>query len=113
MGLESLRRRHTKRVLNLFSRWRLGRLGLLDCWRDYPPDAIKPKYQELWQLYRLVTERRPAVMVEFGGGYSTFVLAKAAQEAGAEFYSLDKSSHWQSVVRDRMPQSLRSHVRFH
>jgi hypothetical protein len=62
-------------------------------------------------------QRRPTVLLELGGGYSTFVFARAVRELsnqGCEvaFYSVDESDHWQKVVKDHMPKQLLPFIRF-
>lgn len=108
--------------MNLMRRWwgyrQLQRLGLIDCFRDYPPDAITPKYNQLYALYKLVRKRKPAVLLELGGGYSTFAFAQACcdlAKAGqvVRFYSVDASEYWQGVVQKHMPPELKQFVNFH
>jgi len=97
---------------------KLESFGLIDAFEGYPKDAIQPKYHELYGLYRLVMQRRPAVLLELGGGYSTFALAQACHDLertgeSVRLYSVDGSDYWQKVVKDRMPRRLRPFVRFY
>jgi hypothetical protein len=114
--------RHPRRIAKQLNRWwsrrQLERLGLLEWIRDYPEDAIPPKYDELYGLYRLARQRRPEIILELGGGYSSFALAKACfdlQAAGhpARLYSVDASEYWQGVVKARLPGHLLPYVSFH
>lgn len=84
----------------------IRKLGLVECLERRPEEAIPPKYNDLSGLYRLVMKRRPKIILELGGGCSTFVLAAAAKAVGARLYSVDQSDHWQSLVRDAMPKHL-------
>jgi hypothetical protein len=111
-----------RRVIKTFRRrWaesRLERMGLVRAFEGYPPDAIRPKYHQLYALYRLVSRRRPATILELGGGYSTFVLAKAALDLAGRgvpirVFSVDESEHWQAIVREHMPAELQRAVSFH
>jgi hypothetical protein len=98
---------------------KLKQLGLIDAFSGYPADAIAPKYHELYGLYRLVKKRKPAVLVELGGGYSTFAFAQACHDLAAkqghrvQFYSVDQSDYWQQVVKERMPPKLSPFVNFY
>jgi hypothetical protein len=96
----------------------LAGLGVVAYFRDYPPEAFEPEYADLWGLYLVVMKRKPAVVLELGGGYSTFVFAHAArtlaeQGNNIQFYSVDESDHWQRVVKNHMPGSLLPFVHFH
>ena len=111
-------RRISKRHRVRRSYRRLERLGLVEYFRDYPAEAISPKYHELYGLYRLVKKRRPKVMIELGGGYSTFAFAQACHDLAKQghriqFYSVDQSDHWQQVVKERMPLILSPFVNFY
>jgi hypothetical protein len=114
----ALLRRNIKRLRRWWAYRQFQRLGLIEYFRDYPADAIKPKFPELYGLYKLVTRRKPAVLLELGGGYSTFALALACRDlakAGhiVRFYSVDASEHWQGVVKKHMPLELKQFVNFH
>ena len=111
-----------KRIAKQLNRWwvhrQIERLGLIECFRGYPAEAIPPKYHQLYGLYRLARRRKPEVIVELGGGYSTFALAKACRDlhmAGhhARLYSVDQSAHWQEIVQMHMPSHLMAYVTFH
>jgi hypothetical protein len=97
----------------------LLRLGIAQYFDDYARDAIPPQYDDLLGLYRAVMQQQPAVVLELGGGCSTFVLAHALKALcdgdGRDrvLYSVDESDYWQAVVRDRLPEDLRRFVRFY
>jgi hypothetical protein len=116
--LQKLFRRNMKLMRRWWAYRQLQRLGLIDCFRDYPPEAIKPKYHQLYALYKLVRKRKPAVLLELGGGYSTFAFAQACcdlAKAGhvVRFHSVDGSEYWQGVVKKHMPPELKQFVNFH
>ena len=95
----------------------LKKLGIIDYFRDYPPDAIRPRYDDLFGLYLITMRRRPAVILELGGGYSTFVFAHAVRELFLQnnqiaFYSVDESDYWQRVVKNHLPHELLPFVHF-
>lgn len=117
-GAKARRDRVLKTLKRAWSRRQLARLGLLRHFEDYPTEAIKPKYHELYGLYRLAMERKPRVLLELGGGYSTFVFAQACRDLAArgyrtQFYSVDQSAHWQGIVQSHLPDELCDFVEFH
>ncbi len=96
--------------------------GRLDI--PFPPEA-----NDLVRLHKLVRTRKPFTILEFGLGYSTFVmadaLAKNQQEWDAlsdkpeirnrfmfQLFSLDASSEWIEHTRRRFPEHLRERVHF-
>jgi hypothetical protein len=110
-------RRTRKSYLDWRSRPVLRELGILDHFEGYPPQAIPPQYANLLGLYRLTLQRKPAVVLELGGGCSTFAFAHAVRELrsggwGVEFHSVDESDYWQQVVKDRLPSELSALVHF-
>lgn len=97
---------------------KLSRLGLIDVFKKRPADAIPPKYHHLYGLYRIALQRKPEIMLELGGGCSTFLMAQAAHDLSQEghpaaLYSVDQSEYWQQTVRDAMPEHLRPFVHYH
>ena len=120
-GLTALGIRWRRKIKH--RRWRrsyrrLERLGLIEYFRDHSAEPVQPKYHELYGLYRLVKKRRPKVVIELGGGYSTFALAQACHDLAkqghkTQFYSVDQSDHRQQVVKERMPPKLTPFVNFH
>jgi hypothetical protein len=109
------------RVRKRWRRWQsfraLKRLGIIDYFRGYPPDAFPPQYDDLFGLYLITMRRRPAVILELGGGYSTFVFAHAVRELFRQnhqiaFYSVEESDHWQRVVKNHFPRELLPFVHF-
>ena len=110
-------RRNRKSYLHRRARPVLGELGILAHFDGYPAAAIPPQYANLLAIYRLVLQRMPAVILELGGGCSTFAFAHAVKDlrssgCHAEFHSVDESEYWQSVVRERMPKELLPLVHF-
>src|SRR6476619_1848443 len=49
----------------------LQELGITASFDCYPPNAHRPKYDELLALYLVIQKRKPRVILELGGGYST------------------------------------------
>jgi hypothetical protein len=97
---------------------KLKNAGIIDYFDGYPSQALRPQYADLWGLYLIAMERKPDVLLELGGGYSTFVFAHAAwhlaqQGHPIDFFSVDESDFWQQVVKDHLPQHLLPFVHFH
>jgi hypothetical protein len=93
-------------------------LQAVGCIRDfegYPVTALPPQYDDLLNLYLLVKERKPRVVLELGGGYSTLVIARAISELDTDvvFWSVDANAHWQARVAAQMPDTLRRFVKYH
>ncbi len=110
-------RRARRSYLHRRARPALAELGILAHFDGYPAEAIPPQYANLLAIYRLVLQRMPAVILELGGGCSTFAFAHAVKDLRsrgwhAEFHSVDESDYWQEVVREHMPQDLFRMVHF-
>lgn len=71
----------TKDDLDSNGKRKLLNRGVLDTIDDFvakrPSGSLKPDYADLWFLYSLITKRRPKVVLEFGSGVSTVVMARA------------------------------------
>jgi hypothetical protein len=111
-------------VENIRKRWReyksfraLKKLEMIAYFHDYPASALRADYEDLLGLYLITMQRKPAVLLELGGGCSTFVFAHAVRELSRQgcyvtFYSVDESDYWQGLVKDRIPVELRPFIRF-
>ncbi len=69
--------------LRLANRW-LTRSGLGTV-LDNANGALVPQAVDLRNLYKNVISRRPSVILEFGVGHSTIVMAEALREVGGRF----------------------------
>jgi hypothetical protein len=107
--------RERKQFQSIKAYRKLQRIGSIADFRDYPITALPPQYDDLLNLYLVVTHRKPKVVLELGGGYSTLVIARALSELDADtvFWSVDASEHWQEVVSTHMPVSLKHLVKYH
>jgi hypothetical protein len=108
----ALARRPISRALKLPARERLRRAGVLELLqelrRDLPARAHARDYRDLWFLYRTVRERRPEVVLELGGGWSTVVLAAALRDnGGGVLWSVERDA---ALARTTLPEPLRQHV---
>lgn len=70
---------------------------------------IPPVSFDLYNLHKLVTERQPKTILEFGVGFSTLVLAHAVGENG-HVWSVDASEHWIENTRRKIPEGLAGRV---
>jgi hypothetical protein len=107
--------RERKQFCNVKAYRKLEQIGCIEDFQSYPITALPPQYDDLFNLYLVVKQRRPKVILELGGSFSTLVIARAISELdqGTEFWSVDASEHWQGVVRSQMPASLRAFVQYH
>ena len=111
--LRKFARRRAQRAAQL----KLKQLGALDALREFmrdrPREAYPPDYRDLLYLYEQVRQRKPRVVLEFGSGCSTVVMAQAlwenrreAHEASGRLYSLDGQKTWASAAAKGIPAHL-------
>jgi hypothetical protein len=131
------RRRTAARCLARWRRDLLGRWGFVRA-RSYLAEQgvlpllapgnraeFPPQLYDLYHLHRQVRRRRPAVVLEFGVGFSTLVIAHALarthedarRSAGARaapgcLWSVDTSARWIENARAKLPPDLQAFVRF-
>jgi hypothetical protein len=98
-------------------RWALQRLrwlGIVRLLGDRPADAIPVSPVDMLLLYRSIRARRPKVVMEFGTGNSTLVIAEALRRNGAgHLLSVDTSRRWIGETEKNMPAQLRPFVTLH
>ena len=63
-----------------YAKFRLRRLRYLFSAR--PEHAFSPKWHKLWNLYWRIKKEKPNIVVEFGSGCSTIIIAQALYENG-------------------------------
>ena len=86
--------------------------GLLRGIETRPAKAMAPIYADMWFLYQTVRKERPGVILEFGSGCSTQVMAHALlknqQTLGLDgyLYSLEVDDHYVEVTRNHIPTYL-------
>jgi predicted O-methyltransferase YrrM len=98
-------------VLEPLARRRAAAHGLPALMAGRPAQAKPPIWNDLWFLYRNVRDRRPKLVLEFGSGCSTIVIAAALAENAAEgapgrLHSLDADPQWGEATRRSMPARL-------
>ena len=93
---------------------RMERLGFTNHYLrgKLPSKSIVPDWADLWNIYKLIRERKPRVIVELGGGCSTIMIGQALHEnatkdgAEGKLYSLDMSEFWLSQTRSYLPEFM-------
>jgi predicted O-methyltransferase YrrM len=94
-----------------YARIRLSQNGVLEPLVRFvaarPRGALEPVFNHLWYLYGLVRHRKPATVLEFGSGCSTFVIAQALRDNKKGFlYSIESSAEWADHTIRSMPDSV-------
>ncbi len=89
-----------------------------------------PEKQDLIRLHQLIRNRKPFIVLEFGVGYSTVIIADALEKNYQEWLKLsskplirlqhqfqlfcvDASTKWINFTRASLPSSLKKRVTFH
>ncbi len=92
-------------------------------------DQLRPDWRDLARLHYLAKERKSFIILEFGVGRSTIVLADALRQnklawegakdkpdapTGKPFkmFSVDASQKWIDEAKNRLPEELRAYVEF-
>lgn len=69
--------------------------------------ALSPAWDDLWTLYSTIRQKKPALVLEYGSGVSTILMAQALWENGAgKLISLENAPGWAEVTRSRLPKRL-------
>lgn len=94
--------------LTVWAKFKLRRyLFLFKKRQSVTPGAFPPDYLDLWFLYETVRKRMPRVVLEFGCGCSTIILAQALKDNGSGFlYSLDCDPYWIEAAKKTIPDYL-------
>lgn len=72
-----------------------------------PGDAFKPDWFDLSLLYNDVRRLKPQLVLEYGSGVSTVVLAQAVRDNGSgRVVSLESDKEWTRINRDALPYYL-------
>lgn len=90
----------------------LASRGLLGFLAKRPDGAIGPEFSDLWFLYKETRRLQPSLILEFGSGCSTVVLARAlmknAQEGSTgRVISLDAEERWAKATTAMLPPQAR------
>ena len=90
----------------------LRREGVEELLRAGETTEIPPHVVDLWQLNHQIRRRRPQVVLEFGVGFSTLVMAHALMRNAAQddtpghLWSIDTSEPWIANTRDKLGPAL-------
>ena len=97
-------------TIRLKARFELSRRGYLDFMNARPPNALAPDYADLWFLYQLVRETKPKIVIEFGSGCSTVIIAQALADNGVgHITSIDAQDAWAEVTKSSVPDDLEAY----
>ncbi len=85
--------------------------GVLELILDGREDEIKPIWFDLYNMHKIIRERKPATVLEFGIGFSTIVMAHALERnKSGHLWSIDTSQEWIKNLEQKLPDTLRGYV---
>ena len=93
----------------------LERLGYHRLFDLRPSNSIPPVWGDLWHLYQTVRQRKPSLILEFGSGCSTIIMAQGLADNGntndaAKLVSLESEFRWAAVSEKTIPDALSKFV---
>ena len=99
------------RVSRSLDRWRLQRAGANAALEQFlarrADTAFPPDYIDLWFLYAQVRKLQPEVVLEFGSGCSTVVLAAALERNGhGHLWTVETEEMWAHETERGLPDQL-------
>lgn len=101
-------------MLQRWHRYRLAKRVDLEFLSRRPPHGYPPDFSDFWFLYEVVRRKKPRVILEFGSGGSTVVLAQALFDNDLDrpgdkgyLYSIDDQRYWADVTASMIPPSLK------
>lgn len=104
-------KRFIRRLAGIRGRNYLRRVGVLDQLRTGDAQEIPADFSDLCNLHRHVLRRKPRVILEFGTGFSTIVMAHAlAQNGSGRLYGIDSSEHWIKNLQAKIPVDLAHYI---
>ena len=80
---------------------------------------ISPEFIDLKNLYKLIRERKPKCVVEFGSGFSTIAIALALREnklkdnISGHLYSIEGNKKWFHNTQEKIDNDLKKFIDFH
>ena len=85
---------------------------------DFSEDLIPPDYLDLENLIKQITEKKPNVILELGGGQSTSAIIYGLMQLKKQghqftFVSVDQSEYYLQKTKDSIPIELRNEIVFH
>lgn len=119
-SLEYRARRFALPHLARWHRYRLSKYVDLDFLAKRPKHGYESDFSDFWFLYQAVRRKKPRVILEFGSGGSTVVLAKALHDNNLErpgeqgyLHSIDDQRYWADVTRSILPPFLKEVCEVH
>lgn len=88
----------------------LESVGMLRLLRSGDSRELPPDLPDLAFLHRVVSERKPRCVLEFGCGFSTIVMAGALSDG--ELHSVDSSQEWIENTRAKLGAMPHVHLSF-
>jgi hypothetical protein len=111
--LDKIKRKTYGSAAIRWSRWNMEHHGLNQLLVHRPADAKPPQSFDLWNLYRNVRSRWPRVVVEFGCGCSTLVMAEALhRNGGGKLIVLEADQRWLDASAAELPKHLTDTVEY-
>jgi hypothetical protein len=96
------------------SRRYLEKHGVIDTLKSGSSSEFKIVTGDLARIHKLIVSRKPKVVMEFGVGFSTVVIAHALQTVGSgTLYTVDADAHWIENTRQKLKGNLSDRVIFH
>ena len=113
--VEALRRRERKRAIRYFDRLGLRKSVEQQIAGDHVPmEKLGDKVTDLARLHRQVRRQKPAIILEFGSGLSTVIMAQALKRLGnGQIHYLEGSREWSDLVEAAIPGNLKAFVTPH
>jgi hypothetical protein len=107
-----------KKLMPIFApraRHKLERLSVVESLDAYnarrPPSSFAPDWGDLLHLYNDVRRLKPKILLEYGSGQSTVVLARAIADNGTgHLTTLEADRGWADINRAAIPTNLRPFV---
>jgi hypothetical protein len=95
------------------SRRYLEKHGIIELLKSGSDAEITIVTGDLARIHRLIVARKPEVVLEFGVGFSTIVIAHALKTVGVgTLYTLDADAQWLENTRAKLGESLAGRVVF-
>ena len=98
---------------DFFPKRYLEKQGVLDVLSQGETSEFEVIHADLAQIHRLIRSRKPRVVLEFGVGFSTLVIAHALKQNGkGHLFTVDTSQHWLDNTGKKLG-ALAGHVTLH
>ena len=97
----------------------LEKEGVLSFIKKGDKQEYVPDYLKLANLYKLIQTRKPKVILEFGVGFSTIIMAAALKKNydrykhSGHLHTVDAEQHWLNNTEAKIPSELKKNVTFY